>query len=117
MTAQRTIPDHHARASERRGRSRFPFWEEVRYRVLNAKTQHLGGRGKTTDMSSGGLRFTTAGELEHGNLVELSVDWPARLGGVCPLQFVAVGRVVRSDNDSAAVRIQKYEFRTRKTMA
>jgi hypothetical protein len=117
MTGPRGNPDHPAHGSDRRGSSRFPFWEDVRYRVLNAKSQHMGGQGRTTDMSSGGLRFTTAGELEHGNLIELSVNWPARLGGVCPLQFVAVGRVVRSDSDSAAVRIQKYEFKTRKTMA
>jgi hypothetical protein len=45
--------------------------------------------------------------------VELSVTWPARLDGTCPLQFVATGRVVRSENDTAAVRFERYEFRTR----
>jgi hypothetical protein len=41
------------------------------------------------------------------------MNWPAMLGGTCPLKFVAVGRVVRSKPDTAAVRIEKYEFRTR----
>jgi len=66
-------------------------------------------------MSSSGILFTTQSELPHGRLVELSVNWPARLGGVCPLQFVAVGRIIRSNSSCAAVRIRKYEFKTRRT--
>ena len=46
-------------------------------------------------------------------MVELSVSWPAMLDGVCPLQFVATGRVVRSEAQRAAVRIERYEFKTR----
>jgi len=48
-----------------------------------------------------------------GRTVELSVTWPALLGGKCPLQFVARGRVVRSESNRAAVKIERYEFRTR----
>jgi hypothetical protein len=114
MTAPRAIPAHVAGASERRSGNRFPVREEVRYRVLRAKSHSLEGFGKTIDMSSGGIFFTTEGELPYGRLIELSVNWPARLGGVCPLQFVAVGKVVRSDAVSAVVRIEKYEFKTRK---
>ena len=46
-------------------------------------------------------------------MVELSVNWPARLDGTCPLQFVATGRVIRSEDDRAAVRIERYEFAPR----
>jgi hypothetical protein len=46
-------------------------------------------------------------------MVEISVNWPARLGGTCPLQLVATGRVVRSEADKAAVKIERYEFKTR----
>ncbi len=48
-----------------------------------------------------------------GHTVELSVNWPARLDGTCPLKFVATGKVVRAEIGKAAVRIDKYEFRTR----
>jgi hypothetical protein len=48
-----------------------------------------------------------------GHLVEISVNWPARLGGTCPLQFVAMGKVTRSETGQAAVRIERYEFKTR----
>jgi hypothetical protein len=46
-------------------------------------------------------------------MVEISVNWPARLGGTCPLQFVAMGKVVRSEPGQAAVKIERYEFKTR----
>jgi hypothetical protein len=64
-------------------------------------------------MGSGGILFTTEERLPVGRPVELSVNWPARLDGTCPLQFVATGRVVRSEERQAAVRIERYEFKTR----
>jgi hypothetical protein len=64
-------------------------------------------------MGSGGILFTTEEKLAIGRMVEVSVNWPARLDGVCALQFVATGRVVRSEADRAAVRIERYEFKTR----
>jgi len=96
---------------DRRASSRFPVQEEVKYRLLNSKTK-LSGTGRTLNMSSGGIHFTTEQQLSPGRTVELSVNWPARLGN-CLLKFVAVGRVVRSGPTDAAVRIQRYEFRTR----
>ena len=100
---------------DRRGNSRFPVREEVRYRVLHSKSAPMIGAGKTLNISSRGILFTTEERLPMGRLVELSVDWPARLGGTCLLQFVAVGRVIRAENSRAAVRIERYEFKTRRT--
>jgi hypothetical protein len=67
----------------------------------------------TLNIGSGGILFTTEDRLPLGRTVELSVSWPARLDGTCPLQFVATGRVVRSEDKQAAVRIDRYEFKTR----
>jgi hypothetical protein len=47
--------------------------------------------------------------------VEVSVNWPVALEGGCPLKFVAVGRVVRAEETRAAMLIEQYEFRTRRT--
>src|SRR5664280_2653817 len=99
--------------TDRRETSRFPVREEVRYRVLHARGLRASGVGKTLDIGSGGILFTTEERLPVGRLVEVSVNWPARLDGVCPLQFVATGRVIRSDVQRAAVRIERYEFKTR----
>jgi hypothetical protein len=50
-----------------------------------------------------------------GSLVELSVSWPVRLDGTCPLKLVVFGRIIRAEADRAAARIERYEFRTRST--
>jgi hypothetical protein len=101
-------------ASERRATSRFPFTEEVRYRVLNSRTGIIAGSGKTLNMGSGGILFTTEQTLPLGRTVEVAVNWPARLDGTCPLQFVGIGRVVRAELNRAAVQIDRYEFKTRR---
>ena len=99
---------------DRRGTSRFPLREDITYKLLHSKAAPVTGSGKTLNMGSGGILFTTEERLPTGRLVELSVNWPARLGGTCPLKMVARGRVVRSDDTKAAVRIERYEFRTRR---
>jgi c-di-GMP-binding flagellar brake protein YcgR len=112
------ISAHESRAdsvgrTDRRETSRFPVREDVRYRVLHAKGLSASGVGKTLDIGSGGILFTTEDRLPIGRLVELAMNWPVRLDGVCPLQFVAVGKVVRSEATKAVVQIERYEFRTR----
>ena len=104
-------PDGGAR--ERRGTGRFPLREDVTYKLLQNKAAPVSGTGKTLNIGSGGILFTTEERLPMGRLVELSVNWPARLGGTCPLKMVARGRVIRSEPTRAAVRIERYEFRTR----
>lgn len=99
--------------TDRRGTGRYPVREEVRYRVVQAKAPKTVGSGTTLNIGSGGILFTTEEKLPMGRLVELAVNWPARLGGTCPLKFVALGRVVRSEANLAAVRIERYEFKTR----
>jgi hypothetical protein len=98
---------------DRRNSTRFPVRENLKYRILNNKTAALSGAGQTLNMGSGGLFFTAEHKLPIGRLIEISVDWPARLDGTCALKFVAVGRVIRSEVGHAAVRIERYEFRTR----
>src|ERR1035437_5885363 len=98
---------------DRRGTSRFPVREDLRYRVVQSRTAEVSGVGSTLNIGSGGILFTTEDKLPLGLMVELAVNWPAMLDGVCPLQFVATGRVVRSEAQRAAVRIERYEFKTR----
>jgi hypothetical protein len=100
--------------SERRETTRFPLCEEVKYKLVHGKIV-IAGTGKTLNIGSGGVLFTTQERLPLGRMVEISVNWPARLDGICPLKFVASGRVIRAEADRAAVRIERYEFRTRAT--
>lgn len=98
---------------DRRGTRRFPLCEEVKYRLLHSKSSKASGAGRTLNIGSGGILFTTEEKLPLGRMVELSVNWPARLDGTCALKFVAVGRVVRAESDRAAVIIERYDFKTR----
>jgi hypothetical protein len=90
---------------------RFPIEREVRYRVQNRNTIEVGA-GKTLNMSSTGVLFTTERTLHPGERVELSVAWPAHLDNKCPLKLVMVGRVIRSLDNVAAITVERYEFRT-----
>ncbi|HLY16334.1 MAG TPA: PilZ domain-containing protein [Bryobacteraceae bacterium] len=101
---------------ERRSTKRFPIEREVFYKILDHRAAAPpSGAGKTLDISSGGVLFETDQRLHSGKRVELSVNWPALLEGGCPLKFVAFGRVVRVENTVAAMHIEQYEFRTRRT--
>lgn len=102
--------------TERRETDRFPIERELRYRLMESHPPH-SGCGRTMNMSSGGILFTIEAPLPDGYRVELSVDWPAQLNETCGLKLVALGRIVRSDARSAAVQIEKYDFRTRAVAA
>ena len=97
---------------ERRSADRFPIEREVRYRTLNKRTGPEEGTGKTINISSNGVLFTTDHVLVPGKLVELSISWPAQLDNKCQLKLVAKGRVARMEKGQAAVEIKQYEFRT-----
>jgi len=98
--------------AERRASSRFPIEREVRYRVLNQRSLKETGLGKTVNMSSSGILFTTEHVLLPGRSLEVAINWPAQLNENCPLKLVARGRVVRAETGRAAIEIQHYEFRT-----
>lgn len=117
MTTEPTAASHPRGVPERRTNGRFPLREEASYRIILSKSSPVSGVGETLNMGSGGILFTTREKLPVGRTVEVAVNWPAKLGGTCPLKFVAVGRVVRSEDTHAAVRIQRYEFRTRSIRA
>jgi hypothetical protein len=97
---------------ERRLSGRFPITQEVVYTVIDGRSRSQAQVGKTVDMSSRGILFTTPVSLDPGRRLEISVNWPARLDGTCRLKLVALGRVVRSEEDRAAIAIEHYEFKT-----
>lgn len=99
-------------ASDRRGSDRFPIEREVRYKVLSKRSADEAGSGKTVNMSSSGVLFTSEHFLLPGKRVEVSISWPAQLNNKTNLKLVARGRVIRCEDGKAALEIQQYEFRT-----
>jgi PilZ domain-containing protein len=100
------------REAERRRSDRFAIEREIRYRALNKRGGEEAGEGKTVNMSSSGVLFTSGQILRPGRRVELAISWPAQLNNKCALKLVARGRIVRFENGLAAMEIQQYEFRT-----
>jgi len=100
---------------DRRGADRFPIEREVRFKVLNRKNAEEVGSGRTINMSSNGVLFTTDQYLIPGRRLEISISWPAQLNSKVALKLVARGRVVRCDEGRAAIEIHQYEFRTQST--
>jgi hypothetical protein len=97
---------------ERRGNDRYPIVRDVRYKIISGRGEPDSGLGKTVDVSSRGVLFTSQKPLPPGKRVELSISWPAQLDGKCALKLVARGRITRCRGNHVAVEIDKYEFRT-----
>src|SRR5580658_5294514 len=100
--------------ADRRTNARFPCRLAVSYQALEHPFLSGIATSETLNISSKGLLFSTDEALQPGQLLQVSVDWPARLENQVPLKLVAEGRIVRNLNGLAAMRIDKYEFRTRR---
>jgi len=83
---------------------------------LNKRSSEEVGDGKTLNISSSGVLFTTEHMLLPGRRMELAISWPAQLNNKTPLKLVARGRVVRFEGGRAAMEIQQYEFRTQSSL-
>ena len=101
-----------SRRSDQRLDRRYPITLEIEYRLLSKGRVERRGLGKTLNVSSGGLLFQANDSLPFGSPIEIMMNWPFMLEGVCPLKLVIQGRVVRTDSKGVAVRTKQHEFRT-----
>ncbi len=101
-------------AAERRNNARFPCRLAISYQTLEHPILSGQGTSETLNISSKGILFTSNEKFESGQLLQVSLDWPARLENQIPLKLVAEGRIVRNSNGQTAMTIDKYEFRTRR---
>lgn len=104
-----------SKEAERRTNARFDCHLAVSYQSLENPLVSGQGTSETLNISSKGILFRANEALEPGQLIQVSVDWPARLENQIHLKLVAEGRIVRNVKGIAAMTIEKYEFRTRRT--
>lgn len=97
----------------RRARRRFPIQQDVRYQCVKGSRVSAVGVGKTVEISSREVRFTTQQPLKRGQKMRLAMDWPALLDNTCRMKLEISGWIVDSEQGEAAVKIERYEFRTR----
>lgn len=105
-------PGPESLGADRRRSSRFPIERELRYKTLNQRSEILAGNGKTLNISSSGVLFTSDHDLPVGTRLEVSISWPAQLNDRVLLNLVARGRITRQHKGQSALQIQQYEFRT-----
>ena len=97
---------------DQRSNRRYPIALEIEYKLLRKGRVERLGIGRTLNVSSGGVLFEASESLPAGSSIELLMQWPFLLEGVCPLKLVIHGNVVRSDTKGVAVRSKHHEFRT-----
>ena len=92
---------------------RYPVQLDLRYKVLRGSKCIQEGIGRTSECSSAEVSFTADQRLTPGTEMQLSLDWPIPLDGICPLQLVISGRITRSRDEGTTLKIVRHEFRTR----
>ena len=79
---------------DRRAHQRYALKMALRFLWNDSGSRRVGG-GCTTDLSREGIRFFSDGPAPQHADVQLRIEWPFLLQGVCPLELRVWGRVLR----------------------
>jgi len=101
-------------AWEKRHHRRYNIKFAAHYKILKNNSFIQSGSGTVLNISSGGIFFECKGPLPLRVPIDLILKWPVLLDGVCPLNLIVRGLVLRSSSDGVAVRILTYDFHTTK---
>lgn len=99
-------------ACERRTKLRFPLKFDVLLRVRHPRRNIITASGHTLNISSSGMWIHTETPLREAMRIEISMSWPVLLDQTCPMKLVIYGSVIRTQDEHAAIAIERYEFRT-----
>lgn len=101
--------------ADQRLKVRYPLELSVRFRS-RSDSARFSGAGRTVNLSSGGVlvisEYVAQYEIRVGARMEMSIEWPSMLDGRIPLQFVAIGRVLRLGASVFAATFERHQFRT-----
>jgi hypothetical protein len=99
--------------SDRRVRQRYPLRLSVTCRRTESQfSWDPAITGESLNISSKDLLFTTSETFLPGQAIEAFIDWPILLDNRIRLTLVVEGVVVRTAANHAAMRIEKYQFKT-----
>src|SRR5215472_8866479 len=102
---QRVTPD-------RRSHRRYPVSVELEYRLFLPEGHVQVGRGRTINLSGGGVVFEAEASIPVNTPVELSILWPLRTGDQAQVELHATGKTVRAQDLQVAVKFDRSRFRT-----
>jgi hypothetical protein len=86
---------------------RFPVRLPVRYQVGGEP-----GWGEIVNISTRVVLFTTDRSVTLNARVEVYIKWPSGLRNSAQLSLIASGTIIRVEPGTAALAIEKHEFRT-----
>jgi len=95
----------------RRAARQYQCETPLRFVCQSGGVQYTGS-GCTADLGRREVHFVSDNPLPYGAEVELRIEWPFLLQGVCPLELRMWGRVLRSDEQRTVVTMRDYEFHT-----
>jgi len=101
-------------ASEQRIQRRYNIKLTVHYKILKNGRFIQSGSGTVLNISSGGIFFECKQPPPLKVTIHLVLKWPILLDGVCPLNLLVRGHVLRSTPAGVAVKILSYDFHTTK---
>src|SRR5215469_2930188 len=90
----RVMPDNHT--IERRANRRYPVALGLQYKlIVKGRIQRIGF-GRTINISSRGVLFESEEAMPTRGRMELVLNWPVPLQGVCALNLIMRGRILRT---------------------
>jgi hypothetical protein len=91
----------------RRSHRRYPADWGIRCGAIGGDRVVLG---KISDISTGGVRFTSSQTIAPGAMVELSIEWPVLLKGAFSVHLKGRGRVIRCAEHETVIKFEHDEF-------
>ena len=97
--------------AERRKSMRYNIRMKLRFTVPHPNGGASVSRaGRSVDISSHGILFTSPQRLAAGQAIEGSIIWPVAQAGSIPMTLEFKGVVVRSTGARIAIEIARHEF-------
>ena len=105
-------PSAECGTKERRSAQRYSVGVELRYRVIRGQDSVETGTGVSINLSAGGILLRTEADLKIGEVIEISLPWPAwRPEGIPAIDLYILGQTLRTEGNCVAVRIWKHFYR------
>ena len=95
----------------RRATNRYPVETLLQFRISGSEVESCWKRGRTLDMSAGGIFIDIPDAAPVDSTVELVIDWLGLYHGKPMVQLLVAGTVVRHDLRGTALRIVSHQFR------
>lgn len=99
------------KGKNRRATNRYAVTTPLWYRAADSKLNSAWKRGRTLDMSAGGILIDIPEALAAGTNLELGMDWPGLYHGRETMRLFLTAAVTRRDGRGTALRILSHRFR------